>query len=477
MFSESIRVLRAVMIVSALFYSSAVSAQIEVIDTSSYLPAYYRGAIDYNLMIASSSGYVSEVERLIKRGANINAATSEGVTPLIFAVANNHSEVVKALLEYEPDIDKFANDSRSALLVAVNNGNPEIAEMLIRAGADIDYTDRNGATALHYAAVYGDFYMTDMLLYYYARPDSRSLDGTTPLMAAILAEHAAVADLLIQNGANMEARDKDGFTPLMIATQNGDTLIMNLLIKKGVDLNATNRYNYDALALAIMANSVEAAELLLGNDIKQDRGTGTVNPYKVAGTFRRKEIINLLEKNNVSGKYYFGVDQVSISISSKFTGNDMFTGIGLALKEPYLNSGFIAGCDTKLWYSRVLIEDISNLYYQYLDKRTILYAGLFRDFSITDRQFGGNYYVTFSLLASGVVANKFKGTNISADARFRLIPAVTLQWSSRHIGVFMGAEYMGTEFYRIGPLWGRAGISYRFFINTERAPGKVIRWN
>lgn len=477
MFSARTTINCTILAILAVCYTATAGAQAVIIDTIGYLPEYYRGAREYNLMIASAKGYTKEIERWLKQGANVNAATPEGVTPLMFAVANNQEESVRLLLENDADTEKAANDSKTPLLVAVDNGNTRIAEILIREGADIDYADRNGATALHYASINGDFYMADLLLYYFAAPDIKSRDGTTPLMAAILAEHADIADLLIQNGANMEARDTNGFTPLMIAAQNGDTLLMNLLVRKGVDINAANRYNHDALAISITVNSAEAVELLIRSGAGRERARNSVNPYKVAGAYRRKEIINILDDNNISGKYNFGADQLSLSISSKFTGNDIFTGIGLLLKEPYLNGGIIAGCDTKMWYTRILIQEDENIYYQYQDKRSIVYAGIFRDFSLTDRQFRGNYSVSVSLLASKALANKFRGTNITADTKFRVIPAVTLQWTRGPVGLLMGGEYMNTGFYKIGPLWGRAGLSYSFFFNSERAPGKTIRWH
>src|SRR5665648_399439 len=72
------------------------------IDTSDYIPSFYAGALDYNLMIAASKGYASEIELLIGKGADINAKTQEGATPIIFAVTNNMFTAVQALLYYKP---------------------------------------------------------------------------------------------------------------------------------------------------------------------------------------------------------------------------------------------------------------------------------------------------------------------------------------------------------------------------------------
>ncbi len=76
----------------------------QLIDTSDYIPSFYSGAADYNLMIASSRGYVSEIERLIKAGADVNAETAEGATPLVFAVSNNRLSAVEELLKFKPDV-------------------------------------------------------------------------------------------------------------------------------------------------------------------------------------------------------------------------------------------------------------------------------------------------------------------------------------------------------------------------------------
>ncbi len=72
------------------------------IDTSDYLPALYENYLNYNLMIAATKGYSSEIDRLIGMGAEIEAESREGVSPLIYAVINNQLKAVKTLLQYHP---------------------------------------------------------------------------------------------------------------------------------------------------------------------------------------------------------------------------------------------------------------------------------------------------------------------------------------------------------------------------------------
>jgi ankyrin repeat protein len=98
--------LRIYIALSLLIFSSRIFSQtlpviLDYYDTTSYIPSFYSGALDYNLMIAASKGYSLEIERLIKNGADVNAKSDKGATPLIFAVANNQSRTVNLLLESE----------------------------------------------------------------------------------------------------------------------------------------------------------------------------------------------------------------------------------------------------------------------------------------------------------------------------------------------------------------------------------------
>ena len=435
-------------------YSQVISPDTVYYDTTDYISDLYKGSLDYNLMIAASKGYTREISRLIMEGADVSAETYEGATPLIFAVSNNHTEVAKLLIDYGSDVNQTTSRKVNPLIIAVKNQNSEIAEALIRADADIDFTDKYDATALHYASAYGYFQIADMLLYYEASIDKKTIEGSTPLLASIWAGNADIADLLIQNGANTEAKDNEGFTPFMMAALNGDTVIMQLLLKKGIDIYATNKWNRNALDIAIIADQRDAVAFLLKiGDKWVNKGSKAINPYSEASKYQRKDIIKILEENEAPGNLNYEIDQVDIMASTRFSLHDLYTGASFSFREPYLNGGIIVGCDFKLWYTRVLQQQSEHLFYQYMDKGSVVYAGLFKDFALTNYSFKGNFEISTSVSAGYAFGDQLKGTLYTSPDKFIIIPALAVNWTKRNLSFSLGANYMNSAFYHIGPVW------------------------
>ena len=447
-------------------------------DTIDYIPSWYPGALEYNLMIASARGLTSEIERLIKKGAILNLYNEDGATPLIFAVSYNKPEAVKTLLKYSPGLEEITSGWETALMIAVKNNYDTIAEMLLRAGSDIDFADNYGASPIHYASLYGYLNMVDLLLYYDATIDSKTDEGYTALHTAIIAGYADIADLLIQNNANMEARDNYGDTPFLMAASIGDTLIMDLLYGFGVDIFTTNISNHNALTLAIAYDQKDAVKYLLEKSQKwKEKSVAGYDPYKIASKYSRHDITGLLNAYSIPGRIKPSIDQFSLSAAARFTTHDYYSGFSLSFKEPYYKTGFTLGLDMKLWYTRILREESENKYFQYFDKGVMLYGGLFRDFNLTNRTGRSNYILNTSVSGGYSFGNKFKGTNIIPDNSFKIIPSLAIKWVINPVAIFFGAEYINSEYYKIGPLWLRTGISYNFFFDTMRVKTKKIKWN
>lgn len=448
-----------------------------IYDTTDYIPAIYDGALDYNLMIAASKGYTGEINRLIMDGADILAETQQGVTPLIFAVSNNRTEAVKLLLDYGSDPNKKTITGDMPIFIAVKNQNAEITEALIRNGAEIDNTDRYNATPLHYASVYDYFQITDMLLYYDASVNKKTIEGTTPLLASVWAGNVDIADLLLQNGADIEAGDNEGYTPFLMAAYNGDTLMMDLLMKKGANIYVVNNLNQNALSLTIISDKIEAMKYLLKNGNKwASQKEQAVNPWVVASKYQRKDIIPVLQENNIPGKVKYEIDQVDVMVSGRFFLHDIYTGMSLAFREPFLNIGLLIGFDTKLWYTRVLVKQSEHQYYQYMDKGSVVYCGVFKNFALTNNPLRGNFELSASLSAGYRFGDQLKGTSITPANKFMIIPSVSVVWALNDLSLSVGANYMNTGFYHTGPIWLRIGAAYNLYFDKVRLKRKILKW-
>jgi hypothetical protein len=296
-------------------------------------------------------------------------------------------------------------------------------------------------------------------------------------MAAVWAGNADIADLLVQNGANMEARDEGGFTPFLIAAQNGDTLLMDLFLRNGVDLYEKTNRNFNALDLAIANDRSEAVSYLLTRGNKWNSSEkGGLDPYHAAFDFDRRNIVKLLEEKNVPGRPGIRINETWITLNEKFTLRDIYSGFRISLKESVMDGGVFAGADLKLWYTRVLVKNSENVYYQYFNRNSIIYAGLFKDLTIYESQAHSKLLFSGALSAAWLFGNILKGTDYSPRGGLKMVPSASLILQIKNFAVTSGIEYMRTGFYKTGSFQGRIGVSYIFFSDRISSPGKVIKW-
>lgn len=103
------------------------------------------------------SGNSIIVEQLLKAGADFNATTRSGKTPLTIAVHSGYFHTVHLLLTKYPHLIKYKDLIGSSLLmlaadsadVAEKNGfDAKIGSLLVDAGVSINEEDKNGHNAL-----------------------------------------------------------------------------------------------------------------------------------------------------------------------------------------------------------------------------------------------------------------------------------------------------------------------------------------
>jgi ankyrin repeat protein len=95
----------------------------------------------------------------LKNGADIEARTEDGITPLHVAAHRGHLKFLLALVQANADIEAVASNGWNALYFTVVANQKKIAEKLIDLGLKADVPDAQGRTILdlvdHYQRGWG----------------------------------------------------------------------------------------------------------------------------------------------------------------------------------------------------------------------------------------------------------------------------------------------------------------------------------
>ncbi|CAN5600626.1 hypothetical protein BH10BAC3_BH10BAC3_28610 [soil metagenome] len=206
---------------------------------------------------------------LLQYGADINAKSKSGNTPLLVAsVGNQPYEMVKFLLDNKADplatnaahetalmraaqfsdtttlrllISKGINVNAldyiagTALTKAILNANSPAVSFLLNNGADPNIVDSFSAGSLAYAVLVNDNDLTKEILNKTSDVNKADVLGMTPLMWAVYSEYdrPETIQALLDHGAQINTKSKDGSTALSWAIKKGNTATVALLKKLG----------------------------------------------------------------------------------------------------------------------------------------------------------------------------------------------------------------------------------------------------
>lgn len=174
---------------------------------------------------------------LLDANADVNAASPEGVTPIMLAMLNparrkEAINLIEMFIEYGADINAQDVQGWTPLLYAAryNPSEPAMISELIQAGVDVNYRTEKGLLPLFYEARFSEASSSTVQLFrskYYDADyttDVTSPDGKAAIMYAAgnTSPRITALQFLLYSG-NMGfggQTDENGNTPLMIALAN-----------------------------------------------------------------------------------------------------------------------------------------------------------------------------------------------------------------------------------------------------------------
>ena len=171
----------------------------------------YKEEMDLELLTYAKEGQIDNIKRLLTKGVNPNVNIRRK-SPLhwgILGLHNGHMDVIKVLLDHGADINAATEMGTTPLLASLRLNHSEgpdkdIVALLLKRGADPNKTGDRGKTPLHVAAIKGDIGVVKELLDLGGYNESEDMSRYTPLGWAILKGHTEVEKLIKKAGATNE---------------------------------------------------------------------------------------------------------------------------------------------------------------------------------------------------------------------------------------------------------------------------------
>jgi ankyrin repeat protein len=247
------------------------------------------------LMHASAYASVACMRSLIAAGADVNAASAAGFTPLMWSASDPAK--LRLLLSHHANVQARSKDGNTALILARQNGFTEAEPVLLAAGAsDEDGMGRisrlalrqnrdlflqirtHGFEPMHALKLSGPMFNAVYVSGGVVEPLRAMLDaGVDPnvsvsirtLELPALAFAAYFQNLeqlreLLNRGANPNTKGSRGLTPLMAAcvSEFQNPAVIETLLAKGADLDARDELGRTALDWALLQGETAVVQKL-----------------------------------------------------------------------------------------------------------------------------------------------------------------------------------------------------------------------
>lgn len=202
------------------------------------------GDIQTPIDIAVNAGNLDMVKLLIENGADIDTCIDceYHYTPLQNAINNNNYDITEFLLLSGAATDENYT-SLYPLMFAIRNENTEIVKLLLQYNASVDKLEYGEGYPINLAVRHGNVEIIDELLKHGADPNSSYRYSSClkiPLHQAIYYHRADIVKLLTLYGADVNSIDDNGNTPMHVAVNEVQEDIIRILLNSWADITVIN---------------------------------------------------------------------------------------------------------------------------------------------------------------------------------------------------------------------------------------------
>lgn len=202
------------------------------------------------------------VSLLLEHGADSNAVSEYGRTPLMAAIQMNFPEdLIDQMIRLDPHVDARDDAGQTLLFFAVNAGDVDLVRTIVALGADVNVKDNNGSSPLS-AVGSGPHFPTifELLVQHGASADVRSAQGFTLLHYAAQRTDFDLADYLLTLGLDVNALDKLGRSPYWVTRSEE---MKRFLVKRGAETNPVDEDGNTVLHIVVRSSSHSSVRRLI----------------------------------------------------------------------------------------------------------------------------------------------------------------------------------------------------------------------
>ncbi len=195
-------------------------------------------SLNQQLIDAVKQDDVLKMQKLLKKGADINAQDKNGYTALYLASDQDRVAAVNLLLAAGANVNAQNKRGYTALHAASYKGHAAVVSALLAARADVNAQNENGYTALYVASCYGHIAAVNALLAARANINIQDFIKYAALHRATCHRHVEVVRALLVAGATVNMQDGNKATALDYALLAGRLDLVRMLLAHGAEIDA-----------------------------------------------------------------------------------------------------------------------------------------------------------------------------------------------------------------------------------------------